>query len=49
MLELRARRRDHGSRSEPHLARTPVAVRRVRRMERDRAGDMLAVRRDSLR
>jgi len=46
MLELQARRRDDGPRSESHSARATLAVRGLRGLERDRAGDLLAVRRD---
>jgi len=45
-LELRANSRDDGPRSESHPARATLAVRGLRGVERDRAGDLLAVRRD---
>ena len=46
MLELRTRSRDDRPRSVPHPARATLAVRGLRGVERDRAGDLLAVRRD---
>ncbi len=47
MLELRASRRDDGPRSKSHSARATLALCGLRGLERDCAGDVLAVRRDS--